>query len=299
MKKLPILKPGDTVSIIAPASRCTEKQLIDLKEVLTSWNLNCLIDDDIFGDDLLCANKDEIRFKSLKNALLDAEVKAIICARGGYGCTRLIPELMKVISPISPKLFLGMSDITALNLFLQQRWQWPVVHAGIASDKFSVESTAAVKSILFGEIDEISFHGIPLNSSSKITNTLESTLTGGNLTLLQTSVGTAWQMDGRHKIIFIEEVDERGYRIDRMLEHLRQSAIFKDATAILFGDFIGGFEPNGKSLVQRVLERFAQSCEVPVVQIQGVGHGHTNFPLPLGTRVKLVLGNQIKLICYR
>jgi muramoyltetrapeptide carboxypeptidase len=297
MNKLPKLKAGDIVEIIAPASRCSDNNLTELKELLLSWQLNYRISDDIFGTDLLCANTDECRFNSLKNALLNSESKAVICARGGYGSVRLISELNKVIPPLSKKLFLGMSDVTVLNLFLQQKWKWPVIHAAIAPDRFSQESIAATKSLLVGETDQVEFSGLPLNSSAEKNSSIESVITGGNLSILQTSIGTTWQIDGKNNIIFIEEVGERGYRIDRMLEHLRQAYIFKEASAILFGDFTGGAEPNGSSLIKSVLERFAQSCEIPVVQVAGIGHGNINFPLPLGLKAKLTLGEKINLTC--
>lgn len=122
MKKLPVLKPGDSIEIIAPASRCTDKRLHELKELLQSWKLNCIIDKNIFGDDLLCANTDEIRFNLLKNALLREDTKAVICARGGYGSMRLIPDLSMITPPELEKLFIGMSDITALSLFFERHW---------------------------------------------------------------------------------------------------------------------------------------------------------------------------------
>jgi muramoyltetrapeptide carboxypeptidase len=299
MHQLPLLKPGDSVEIIAPASRCSDKHLAGLKALLSSWQLNCIVADTIFGDDLLCANTDEIRFQSLKNALLNPKTKAVICARGGYGSMRLIPELAKVTPPNSPKLFIGMSDITALHLFLQQKWQWPVLHGAIALDKFSPESIASVKSILFNEIQPIEFSGLPLNSAAEKNKIIESTIIGGNLCLIQTSIGTIWQINGKNKIILLEEVGERGYRIDRMLEHLRQAGIFNDAAAILLGDFISGTEPNGTSLIKPVLERFAKTCEIPIVQIAGIGHDYINYPILLGTKSQLTLGNKIHLICHK
>lgn len=296
---LPILRSGDSIEIIAPASRCSDKQLTELKELLASWELKCIVDDAIFGDDLLCANTDEIRLKSLMKALQNSETKAVVCARGGYGSMRLIPELANIIPSASPKIFIGMSDITALNLFLQQEWKWPVVHGALAPDKFSPESIAALKSILFGEVDQVEFLGLPLNKSAEKNYKIETTVTGGNLSLLQTSIGTAWQIDARNKIILLEEVGERGYRIDRMLEHLRQSGIFQEASAILFGDFIGGDEPNGNSLVKPVIERFARTCAIPIVRVEGIGHSNINFPMPLGTNAKLTLGDRIRLVCSR
>ena len=292
-----MLNTGDSVEIIAPASRCSDNQLIKLKELLTSWKLNCIIEDDIFGDDLLCANTDENRFRSLKNALQNPTTKAIICARGGYGSMRLIPELTTITPPTTPKLFIGMSDITALNLYLQQQWQWPVIHGAPIIDKFSPESITAIKSILFGDIKQVCFEGLPMNTLAEETTLIKSSVSGGNLSLIQTSIGTTWQLDGHNKIIFLEEVNERGYRVDRMLEHLRQANVFKKASAIVFGDFTEGKEHDGSSLINPVLERFAKHCEMPVIKITGIGHGFINFPLPLGTEAHLQLGHIIKLVC--
>lgn len=296
MQKPLTLQPGDSVEIIAPASRCSDQELTDLKELLNSWQLNCIVDNDIFGNDLLCANTDEIRLKLLKNALLRPETKAVICARGGYGSLRLIPGLSQIASPLVAKLFIGMSDLTALNLYLQQQWQWPIIHGALAPSKFSEESITAVKSILFGDSSNQQLCGLPLNTHAEKQQTIETTVTGGNLCLVQTSIGTLWQVNAKHKIMFLEDVGERGYKIDRMLEQLRQTSILNDAAAIILGDFIGGNEPDGSSLVQQVLQRFAQSCEIPVVKVEGVGHGHTNFPVLMGTMTKLHLGSKISLV---
>lgn len=297
MQILPSLKPNDIVDLIAPASRCTEQRLLEIKELLTSWQLHCRMSDSIFGDDLLCANSDAQRLQHLRYALQNPESKAVICVRGGYGSMRLIPALKALQPPTEAKLFIGMSDITALNLFLLQKWQWPVIHAGLAPDKFSSESLNAVKSLLFAESSNIQFKGRALNQAAQKKLQLEAIMSGGNLCLLQTSIGTDWQLDAAHKIIFIEEVGERGYRVDRMLEHLHQAGLFAKAAAIVFGDFLGGEEPNGSSLIQSVLERFAKTCPFPVIQIQGVGHGYTNLPLIFGTTTILSLGDDITLNC--
>ncbi|STX44426.1 LD-carboxypeptidase [Legionella donaldsonii] len=299
MQRLPILKPGDSVEIIAPASRCTDEVLSDLNNLLESWQLNCIIDQAIFGNDLLCANTDEIRFNLLRKALLNPATKAVICARGGYGSMRLLPQLSQITPVNPPKLFVGMSDITAIHLFLEQQWQWPTIHGALARDKFSPESIHSLKSILFGDVEQISLSGLPLNELAASDKVIEARLTGGNLTLVQTSIGTIWQLDGQNKIIFLEEVGERGYRVDRMLEHLSQATVFKEAAAILFGDFLTGNEPNGSSLVKPVLERFAQNSPIPVAQIEGIGHGYTNFPLLLGAVAKLQLGERVELTCFR
>lgn len=299
MKNLPILKAGDQVEIIAPASRCAPQDLIYLKELLESWQLNCHISHDIFGPDLLCANSDEYRLEALKNALQNPDIKAIICARGGYGCMRLIPGLTQLQPPTSPKLFIGMSDITALQLYLGQHWGWSTIHGSLSRDKFSPESINLLKSILFADIEQIEWNGVPLNHLAEKDHLLESSLTGGNLCLVQASIGTSWQIEGTNKMIFLEEIAERGYRVDRMLEHLKQANRLNDAAAIVFGDFIEGNEPNGSNLLQPVLTRFAEQCHLPVVQIKGAGHGYINYPLILGTKAQLQFGKKIKLTCFR
>ncbi len=300
MRNLPTLKPGDSIDIIAPASRCSDQQLAAIKELFESWQLKCVIPENIFGKDLLCANTDEIRFNHLKNALLNPHTKAVICARGGYGSMRLIPELLKVNPPQTPKIFVGMSDITALLLFLQQQWQWPTIHGGPALDKFSTESIAAIKTLLFGEVDHVEFNEIlPLNKYAEKQQIISASVTGGNLCLIQTSLGTKWQMDANNKIVLLEETGERGYRVDRMLEHLQQANIFNGAVAILFGDFIKGNDPDGTSNMDAVINRFAEKCEIPVLRVKGIGHDYINFPLPLGTSAKLYLGNETKLVCER
>lgn len=300
MKNLPVLKSGDSVELIAPASRCSDSQLNELKDLCASWQLNCIVKKNIFADDLLCANTDKQRLDHLKEALLNPETKAIICVRGGYGAMRLIPGLSDVHPPLLPKLFVGMSDITCLQLYLQQKWGWATIHGGAAPGRFSPASIASLKSILFAEVESVEFPKLKaLNHHARVPRMIESQVTGGNLTLIQAGMGTEWQMDGRNKLILLEEVAERGYRIDRMLEHLQQAKLFQGAFAILLGDFLEGNEPDGSSLIQPVLERFAKSCPIPVVQVQGVGHGRINFPIPCGTKTQLQLGEMIHLSCFR
>lgn len=299
MQTLPILVPGDSIEIVAPASRCSENILDDLKNLLTSWQLNCIVNEPIFGNDLLCANSDEMRFQFLEKALYNPKTKAIICARGGYGSARLIPSLAQLDPNKIPKLFIGMSDITSLNLFLQQNWQWPTLHGALSSDKFSAESFTWMNSFLFGKNKHIELIGCPLNFSAQNAEMIESTIIGGNLSLIQASIGTPWQINCDNKILFLEDISERGYQIDRMLEHLRQANLFKNAAAILLGDFMGGKEPDGSSLIEPVLQRFAENCKIPVLQVSGIGHSYHNVPLPLGVKTKLILGNSIKLIFDR
>lgn len=298
MRNMPVLTEGDTIEIIAPASRCSDKQLQEMQDLFESWHLHCIVPDDIFGKDLLCANNDEARFKHLEQALLNPHSKAIVCARGGYGSMRLIPALTHVKKPERVKLFVGMSDITALHLYLQQQWNWPSIHGAAAPDRFSPKSLASLKAMMFGRVKQVEYAGLTaLNHHAQKNQVIQSTLVGGNLSIIQAGIGTNWAIDGRDKIILIEETGERGYRVDRMLEHLTQAKVFHHAAALLFADFLEGKEPNNSSLIDPVLYRFAEQCPVPVVRIQGIGHGYHNAPIPLGTDSTLQLGTELTLIC--
>lgn len=290
MTKLPILQRNDLIDLVAPASRCSDRQLEALKDMLCSWGFRVRIHPAIFGDDLLCANHDIERFQQLRDALYAADSKAIICVRGGYGAMRIIPYLEQIPAPEKPKLFVGMSDITCLHLYMQQAWQWSTLHSGVAPDKFSPESLAQLRKILLGELNFLSYPLIPMNNLAKKAAALQGKIVGGNLTLVQASIGTSWALHGRGQFIFLEEVSERGYRLDRMLEHLRQAGLFSGAQAIILGDFTGGLEPDGSSLVDEVLLRFAHNIPIPVLRLRGVGHDYISHPLPLNMRTQLNLG---------
>jgi muramoyltetrapeptide carboxypeptidase len=292
------LKAGDAVELIAPAGRLSAVKLAKIVESLISWGLRVNLAEDIFGDDVLCAHSDEMRLKHLTSALFNPETKAVLCVRGGYGAGRLMPELLKLPPPSQAKLFFGMSDITALHIFLQQQWGWATVHGSMAVATLAPDSIAALKAMLLGEITHLELTAIePFNKAAEQSLLINSTLVGGNLSLIQTSVGTAWQLNAHNKIILLEEINERAYKVDRMLEHLYQANIFAGAKAVIFGDFIGGEEPDGTSLIKPVLQRFAAKLPIPVLQITGIGHGSINYPVPFGTAVKLQLGDRPLLDC--
>ena len=291
---LPIknLNAGDVVELIAPASGCSLYQVQQLKATLESWGLVCLLSDDLFGPDLLCANTDEARFEQLQKAFFNPESKALFCVRGGYGSQRLLPRLLQLPKPPCPKIFVGMSDITALHLFLQQQWHWSTVHASTNVMQLTSDSLLALRSFLMDKPDFTFGNLMPLNAFATEEHTWIAPVVGGNLTLVQTSIGTPWQIQTSEKIVLLEEINERAYRVDRILNHLLQANLLTNAKALIFGDFIGGEEPDGRSLIEPVLARFAQQSPIPVLQLQGIGHGACNWPITLGAPVRLTLGEK-------
>ncbi|CAN5428645.1 LD-carboxypeptidase [soil metagenome] len=288
------LKPGDLVDIVAPAAKCHSDVLGKTTTLLESWGLRSYIPEDIFGDSILYANTDAKRFSHLKYALLNDTSKAVWCLLGGYGSTKLLPMLNMLKPPSHSKIFIGFSDITALHIFLQQQWGWATIHGPsgyqASLNKVAENSIHLLKNMLFHP-DEVPVYNqiIPLNSFAKNNVIINVMLTGGNLHLIQASLGTSWQINADNKIVFIEETNERAYRIDRALTHLSQAGIFDQAKGILFGDFIDKGEPNGEFLVNKIIKEFAQQISIPVMQISNVGHGPINNPIFLGRNVKLIM----------
>lgn len=277
--------------LIAPSSFIAPEMVSKTKAFFESIGRKVTLPEDTFGKDLLCANTDEMRFKHLKDALL-SEADEIINIKGGYGLTRLLPNLMKLPKPAKMKMMYGISDATALHIFLNQIWDWPTVH-GPAGGQLSMQTVDAdsinrTLRILEEGLSACTLSElIPLNAVAKEMKSLKGKIRGGNLTLVQTSLGTPWQLDVSDKILFLEEVNERGYRIDRILTHLQQAQFFKGVKAVLFGDFIKGEEPNGTTLIWDVLQRFAHEASFPVFKLPGCGHGNQNYPIPFNYEISL------------
>ncbi len=294
------LKKNSIVDVIAPASQVTDKAIIEkVKTLFSSWQLIPRISPDLFGPDLLCANSDEQRFQQLKNALLNPTSDAIWCLRGGYGSTRLIPSLLKLTTPKKCKLFIGFSDITVLHLFMQQKWHWQTLHAPtlnqLTHQVIPSKNIIELKKIIFEQLSELKFFLSPYQKSNSL-DLIQAPITGGSLSLVQTSLGTEWQIETKEKILFLEDVNEAAYRIDRMLQQLQQSGTLNRIKALLFGDFTFAIKPEEEKKVQRVLERFAMEQNFPVLRCADIGHGKQNRCLPLGIPALLDLNkNQLSI----
>lgn len=297
------LNKNDVVEIIAPASNSPLNKLEDGLLWVEKIGLRPHVPQDIIKTDLFFAAPLEIQLKHLKEAIY-GDSKAIWCLRGGYGSMRLIPHLLKLKPPVKPKLFIGFSDITALHLFFSQRWNWPVIHGRTISQmhpEFSgTPDRKLLTDIIFGKKKENTFKKlIPLNESASESKTISASITGGNLRILQSSLGTSWELKAKGKILFIEDVAERGYSVDRMLEQMIQARIIdKGVKAIIFGDFTEGLEKDGRDLTGEAIKRFASRVPYPVLRGLPAGHGHeTNYPIPFNTSCSLKLGRSPSLSC--
>ncbi len=229
------------------------------------------------------ANSDEIRAFLFAQALADPEVEVIWALRGGYGSNRILKLLENAPALKKPKLFIGYSDMTFLHLFLTQHG-WKTIHGPMFWELGSAgkdeKNFRLLASLLAGEVENLRYEGLkPLNQAAKNCDTpVEGAVIGGNLTCIAAAVGTPWQLDAKDKILFFEDVGEKGYQIDRLLSQLKSAGQLDDAKAILFGSFT-----RSDANAAFALERFARDCPKPVFASDDFGHGERNFPLAFNT----------------
>jgi muramoyltetrapeptide carboxypeptidase len=279
------------IALIAPSSTIPEEDVILTQHYLENLGFEVTVPDDLSGEDLLCANSDEKRLFHLQNALNDSAVDVIWLLRGGYGLTRLIPDLLQMKRPEKEKLFIGFSDGTVLHLFLNQFWAWSSLH-GAGANQLAKQTLGSqtIQTTLQAVKKGLSNCPLPLlhplNQPAQKMKALQGVVTGGNLCILTCSLGTDWQINPAGRILFLEDIDERGYRIDRMLNHLDQAHVLEGVKAIIFGDFTRGFEEDGTSKILPVIHRFAESTHLPVFRVEGCGHEKENFPLPFNVEVR-------------
>jgi muramoyltetrapeptide carboxypeptidase len=291
------------IELIATGSYAKKDHDI-LDKVITliqQWGYRARYSPTLFGEHPLYANTDDYRLENLVQALYAEDSSIIWCLRGGSGTTRLIPFLETLAPPKHHKMLIGLSDVTALLLFLSQKWGWQPIHAPTAHyaalNKLTPDALDAVRQIIQGKTTEVHYEGLmPLNSAAKSSQVVEGLLTGGNLSLVEYSIGTSWQMDSRDRILFFEDINEPAYRIAERLEHLRQALLFHNAKGILFGDFFheeaDKYRPE---LVEFVLTEFSQKTEIPCFSGLPVGHRDFCRPLIVNGLAKLLTGSRGKL----
>lgn len=285
-----------SISVVAPATGADNKTLSDLKNI-KRLNLQILPKCFRKGNLSFLASTDEIRFNCLKDALFDESSNIVWSLRGGYGSARLIPDLQKLPKPNKEKIFIGYSDITVLHLFFSQEWGWKTIHGSNIYDLVKPEKEKSnftkIAEILKGKVTQVTIDNLlPLNDIAKSNKPVSAKLTGGNLTMVQTSIGTSWQIKTTDKILFLEDVNVAAFRLDRNLLHLKQAGLLENVKAIIFGSF-----DKDSEAIMLVLRNFANSLKVPVFKTNRFGHEKINDPIIYNTDSKIINNNEkFKLI---
>jgi muramoyltetrapeptide carboxypeptidase len=291
------IKKGDMVDIIAPAGFSGPERLVKAVAELSKWGLLARTNIDFSSFHPYHSDEDEVRFNDLKNAIY-SDSKIIWCLRGGYGSARLLEKLSKLKKPKTTKILIGYSDITALHLFLNQKWGWQTIHGPMITSfsdaQFEKKCLTEIKNLLLTNKVQNEFKLTPLNHAAETTKSIiAGELLGGNLAMVQSLFGTRFELKAKDRIIFLEDVNEKGYQVDRMLNHLSMSGSLSKAKAIVLGDFSGGEESSGENNVPFALTRFALLQKIPVYRSSEFGHGKINRPLVIGKKYS-ILKNKMK-----
>lgn len=287
------------VEVLAPASGVDSADLKRIHGFLHAHGYDCNIPADTIGNHFLFANTDKKRFQNLKRALYSKN-RILWCVRGGYGSARLFDELAKLKKPKEKKVLIGFSDITALHQFFTTEWGWPTLHASMLDELSKKDANPKEVKEVFDVLQlkrkELMFRGLrPMNEKAQKKGVIRGSMIGGNLTVLASLAGTPYLTPARNKFVLIEELSERGYRVDRMLNQLRQARYFEGAKAIIVGDFLGGAERDGKFVWKQVLKEFAHEIKIPMFAGLPSGHSAYQRPLPFNTKAKITVGKKIEL----
>lgn len=294
------LQPGDTVGLVDPASALSEPANVEIvEESLAVLGFKTKRGANLLARRGYFAGTDEQRAADLNAMFADPEVRAIHCVRGGWGCARLLPLLdWKAISR-HPKILLGYSDITALLLALHAKTGLVTFHGPVGTSQWNPFNVGYLKRVLqegesvtfenLKEIDEDDLTVVENRVQTLHPGTARGRLLGGNLTVLTSLVGSGYLPDWDGCILFLEDVEEAPYRIDRMLTQLRLAGILQQARAVIWGNCTDcrpgeGF---GSLTIREVLQDHVRPLGVPAWQGAMIGHIERQFTLPVGMEVEV------------
>jgi muramoyltetrapeptide carboxypeptidase len=287
MKAPDFLKKKDKVAIIATAKNFDRKVMAAAVKQLQNWGLEVIEGKHLYKTDHQFAGTDKQRLEDLQWALDEKEIKAVFCARGGYGTARIIDEVDWKKFVKSPKWVIGFSDVTTLHAQIQKN-KVKSIH-GLMPISFSTKgyepSLKKLQQLLFGQILQYKILSNELNRIGAI----EAELTGGNLSIICSLIGTDSEIKTENRILFIEEVGENLYRVDRMMNQLKRAGFLKSLSGLIVGHFTD-MEDNPVKFGKNAYEIIAEAVKeykYPVCYGFPAGHEADNFPLVLGAEVKL------------
>ncbi|MEO1031149.1 MAG: LD-carboxypeptidase [Bacteroidota bacterium] len=298
----PYLKAGDTVAIVAPSGilKNREREVQQAKDLLKSWGLYAIVGKHVFSKANHFAGTDDERCEDLQGAMDDSKISAIWCARGGYGTVRILDKLDYTKFKENPKWIIGYSDITALHNQLHNKG-FESLHAlmcvSLTQDLSEVEtSLETFKSALFGKPTGYTLEGTTYNRAGEASGQL----VGGNLTMLHTMLGSKESIDTSGKILFIEEIGEYKYHIDRMLQSMKRAGYFNDLKGLIVGDMTKLRKNTtlwGTSVEQLILDALSE-YDFPIAFNMRAGHEKDNRALVLGRTIKLEVSKTASSIIF-
>ena len=283
------VRPGDTVAVVAPAGPF-ERAGLEAGIATLGGRYRVRFDERIFSRARYLAGDDDRRFAELTNALGDPEIKAVFCARGGYGAMRLLPRLESWAATVGApmplaKPLVGFSDITALHQWFQSNGL-ASIHAPVLTQLGRLPAGTSRRLI---SLLESTTPAEPLaGAETYVGGTAEGPLLGGNLSVFTQLLGTPFMPDLEGAILMFEDLSEQPYRLDRMWTHLELAGVFRKVKGIVLGQFIGCEPRDGGFTAAELLRDLAAATGLACAAGFPIGHGDdVNEPVPLGVRVRL------------
>ncbi|MBC8768787.1 LD-carboxypeptidase [Arenibacter sp. BSSL-BM3] len=293
------LKKGDTIGLIAPGYAIKPEVLVEAKETLEKMGFIAFHTNRIHGNHGYFSNTDSERVADLNEMFANKKVDGILCARGGYGCTRIMHLIDYQLIRDNPKALIGFSDITALLNGIHQETGLVAFHGPVGStinDPYSIEQLQnvvmkskelpTIKNVEI--IDQEEYSKPEYNRYCINPGVVTGKLVGGSLTLVNALIGTPHEIDFTDAIVCLEDIEESPYRIDRMLTQLIHGKTFNKAAGFVLGVFKGCDSiPDPKSFTLRevIMDRI-QPLGIPAVYGMTYGHIENNFTLPIGINAK-------------
>lgn len=290
----PSLKQDDKVAIVSCAGRIEEGSLNNAIDTFKGWGLRVLTGRYIYGGYNQFSGTDLERAEDLQMMLNNTGIRAIFCSRGGYGTVRIIDHLDFTHFKSNPKWIIGYSDITVLHSHINKNCGIKTVHAAMPSEladnkknRVTEKSLSFLKDVLFGSLPDYNFQTHPLSKPGEA----RGIITGGNLSVLYSLLGSPSFPDLRGKILMIEDVGEYLYHIDRMLVALKRNGSLDGLAGVVVGGFTGVKDnevPFGNT-AEEIIAGILQEYDYPVMYGFPAGHLPDNLPLLLGHKVSLVV----------
>lgn len=281
------LRPGAHVALVAPAGPISDARLACAVEMCARLGVEPVIGGAALRREGYLAGSDDERAADLEAAFSDPRTDAVWALRGGYGTMRILESLNLASIHTYPKAFIGFSDNTAIHLALARAGivSFHGPHAGGAFPPFAEQ---CFRNVLFSS-DAVGVLPVPAESpmTTVSAGSAEGRLVGGNLSLLAALCGTPWALDARGAILFVEEVGEPTYRVDRALTQLRLSGALDGVAGLVLGQFTERRPADNDLVLEEVLADFAVSLDVPCVAGAPIGHVDDNWCLPIGVRARL------------
>ena len=283
------LQTGDTIGITCPARKVDIEEIAKAIEILESWGLNVVLGKTIGKANHQFGGTDRERLDDLQRMLNNPEIRAIIAARGGYGTVRIIDQLNFNTFMEQPKWLIGFSDFTYLHTVLNSNIGIETTHGimPITFEKSTPEALKSLKDVLFGESLEYHFSSYKLNQLG----TMEGEIVGGNLSILYSLLGTKTIVNTSNSILFIEDLDEYLYHIDRMMMALKRANKLSNLRGLIVGGMIEMKDntiPCGTTAEQIILEHVSE-YNYPVCFGFPAGHIEDNRSIVLGKKAKLIV----------